>query len=67
MPTDKNRPASLVATQQSVFVLPTVVAVVIIAYWVWRDGFSWGDLLGGLLIWVGTCATLALLRWYSRR
>lgn len=62
---DKHHPAPRYATRQNTIALPTIVAVAVAAYWVWRDGFSWGDLLGGLLIWVVAFGTLAALRWHN--
>lgn len=50
---EDNRPARVTGAWPNALLLATIVAVAVVAYWVWRDGFSGGDLLGGLLIWAG--------------
>jgi len=62
---ENERPAP--ASWQSSIVLPIVVAVAILAVFVLRDGFAWGDLLGALVIGFGVFAALALLRRFARR
>jgi hypothetical protein len=55
------------ATQQSLIVLPIVIAVAILIAFVWRDGFAWGDVVGALVIGLGVFVVLALLRRFASR
>jgi hypothetical protein len=59
---DKQYLPAVVATWRSMITLAVVVAVSLMIFWVWRDGFDLGDLLGALVIGVLTFATLAALR-----
>jgi hypothetical protein len=59
---DKQHLPAVVATWRSMIALAVVVAAALIIFWVWRDGFDPGDLLGGLVTGVLTFATLAALR-----
>ena len=61
MRSDKQLPA-VVATWRSTLTLAVVVAVTLVIFWAWRDGFGPGDLVGGLVTGVLTFATLAALR-----
>ncbi len=63
MRSDKQHLPAVAATCSSMLTLAVVVAVALIIFWAWRDGFDPGDLLGGLIIGVLTFLTLAALRW----
>ena len=64
---DRKRPEPMSATRRDILVPATFIAVPVVVFWIWRDGFSWGDVLGGLVIWTLTAATLAAMRWYRQR
>ena len=59
---DKQHLPAVVATWRSMITLAVVVAVSLLIFWVWRDGFDPGDLLGALVSGVLTFAVLAALR-----
>jgi hypothetical protein len=63
MRSDKPHLPAVAATWRSMIVLAVVVAVALIVFWAWRDGFDPGDLLGALVIGMVTFLTLAALRW----
>ena len=62
MSSEPSRPKSLSITRQRLIILPTVGAVAILAWWIVRDGFGWGDVLGALVIWLGLVIVLAVIR-----
>ena len=47
--------------------LAAAVAAALVAFFALRDGFDWGDVLGGLVIGALTLAVLAALRRYRTR
>jgi hypothetical protein len=59
---DKQRPPALPTTWRSMIAFALIVAVALIVSWAWRDGLSWGDVIGGLVTGAVTFATLAALR-----
>lgn len=64
---EKNRSVFGSATWRNTIAFATIAAVAILAFWIWRDGVSWGAVLGALLIWVVAFGTVAALRWYASR
>ena len=62
MRSDKQQLPAVVATWRSMITLAVVVAVALVIFWAWRDGFDPGDVAGGLVTGVLTFATLAALR-----
>lgn len=61
----RNDDAPGYAIRQNTIAFPPIVTVTVVAFWVWRDGFSRGNVLGRLLIRVVAFGTLAALRWYT--
>ena len=59
---DKQQLPAVVATWRIMIALAVVVAVELMIFWAWRDGFDPDDLLGALVIGVLTFAVLAALR-----
>ena len=60
---DKQHLPAVVATWRSMIALAVVVAVALMIYWAWRDGFDPGDLVGGIVTGATTFAVLAAVRW----
>lgn len=50
-----------------VITVAVVVALAVFAFFVLRDGFQVGDIVGGLVIGVVTFAVLAVVRRFSQR
>ena len=59
---DPERPTPLYATWRGMIAFTAVETLGIVAFWTWRDGFSWGAVLGGFVIGALTFATLAVVR-----
>lgn len=67
MSSEPSRSKSFSVTQQNLIPFPTIIAVAILTWWIVRDGFGWGDVLGALAIWLGTFLVLAVIRRIARR
>lgn len=52
---------------RSALLIACLIAVVLIAFFILRDGFGWGDIVGGLIIGVMTLAVLEVVRRVSQR
>lgn len=60
-------PEPLYPSWRSNLVLATAIALIVVTFWAWRDGFQWGDALGGLVIWLAMLAVLAVLHRFRAR
>ncbi len=56
------RPTPVYAPWRGMIAFATVEAVALVAFWTWLGGFSWGAVLGGLVIGALTFAALAVIR-----
>ena len=64
---DRQGPAPAFAGWPAMVAFAVLEAVVIIAFFAWRDGFGLGDVLAGLVIGAVTLAILAVMRRTSSR
>lgn len=67
MNTEERRPKPPYTTWQSLIALPTIIALAILAVFVVRDGFGWGDVLGALVIGLLTFIVLVVVRRFASR
>ncbi len=64
---DRQRPSPAFAGWPGMVAFAVLEAVVITAFFAWRDGFGVGDVLAGLVIGALTLAVLAVIRRTSSR
>ncbi len=63
---DQKGGVPVATTWQGMIAFSAIVALAVFLFWLWRDGFAWGDVLGAVLIGVLTFAVLAALRRFRR-